>query len=59
MSLTSDEIIRIVKEAALGIPPTLTSQTALNYRMVMDEEKKMIEERGHVMDIPAEWPSLD
>ena len=57
--LTSNEIIHITKEVALGIPPTLTSQEALNCRAITDQEKKMIEERGHLMDIPDEWPSLD
>ena len=44
--LTSNEIIHITKEVALGIPPTLTSQEALNCRAITDQEKKMIEERG-------------
>jgi len=53
--LTSNEIIYVTKEAVLGNPTTLTSHKALNCQATWIMKRKMIEERGHVMDIPAEW----
>ena len=60
MALSSDQIIRITKEEALGIAPKeIDSIEESEFRVTVAEEIREIKAAGMVVEIPYEIPEFD
>ena len=60
MALETDVIQRINKEVILGIKPEKKdSKEEAVFRAKLVKEIAEMEEKGVMIDIPAEWPDLD
>jgi hypothetical protein len=54
MALTTDEMIRILRDAANDKPGEETGEAA-EFRRRMDEEVAEIRKAGGIVEIPSEW----
>ena len=54
--LGSDDMIRIAKEATLGMEPTDNSEEALAFRKQVDGEIAQAKAAGQAVDLPFEVP---
>ena len=55
MTLTTDQMIKIMTEVSLGKPPTITGPEADKFREEVVVDIAKIEARGGIVDIPHEW----
>lgn len=56
--LTSDEAEKLLKEATLGIGPTIRRKEALQYYERVAKQIEEIRARGAIVDIPGEVPDI-
>lgn len=55
MPLTTDEMQRIIVDELNGDPPRDTGRAANRFRRAIRPDIELAEERGWVIDVPAEW----
>ena len=55
--LTSDEAELLLKEATLGIGPTIDRVEAIEYYERITKQIREIRDKGGAVDIPSETPS--
>ena len=55
-TITSDDIIQIAKESALGLKPSITTPAALKLRDKIDAGHQEMIEQGMSIDLPFEMP---
>jgi hypothetical protein len=56
--LSSDQLVRIAKEVALNLPPSLKSKEALDARREMKREIAEMTRRGIGIELPFEIPDI-
>ena len=58
MSLTSDEAELLLKEATLGVGPSIRRKDALDYYERITKQIEEIRVKGGIVDIPGEIPDI-
>lgn len=55
MTLTTQQMQRIIVEATTGQDPTLTSHEALDFRQKVEKDVKRAKEKNWTIEVPGEW----